>query len=174
MTERDHPHVLYRMYDASRRLLYVGLTMNVSQRFATHRGEKPWWPSVATIQLQHFATRSEVEAAERAAINAEQPRYNVVHKARTAVATLPPRGQTPIQRFRMAAMRWTRLGKTARTEDKTASQVINELVEWYLRDRPTSQLTRPPRVELSEEERVAVEEAEGKRLHGQNGGSESS
>ena len=78
----------------------------------------------------------------------------------------PKTGQTPIQRFRMAAMRWTRLGKTARTEDKTASQVINELVEWYLRDRPTSQLTRPPRVELSEEERVAVEEAERKRIDG--------
>lgn len=99
------------------------------------------------------------------------PRLGASHTVRDVGR--PKTGQTPIQRFRMASMRWARLGKTARAEGKTASQVINELAEWYLRDRPTSQLTRPPRVELTEEERAAVEEAERKRLHGQNGGSES-
>lgn len=71
----------------------------------------------------------------------------------------PPTGQTPIQRFRMAATKWTRLDLASRTEGKTRSQVLNELVDWYLRDRPTSKLTRPPRVTDAE--------------HGQNGGSSS-
>lgn len=70
-------------------------------------------------------------------------------------------GQTPIQRLRMKPIKWARLLKTAATEGKTRAEVINELTDWYLRDRPTSQLTRPDRVELTPEE-----EAEALRPRG--------
>ena len=56
----------------------------------------------------------------------------------------------------MNATKWARLRKTAATEGKTRTKVIDELVDWYLRDRPTSHLTRPARVELTPEEEAAA------------------
>lgn len=69
----------------------------------------------------------------------------------------PKTGETPIQRLRMSAIKWARLRKAAASEGKTRTKVIDELVDWYLRDRPTSQLTRPERVELTPEEAAAAE-----------------
>lgn len=67
-----------------------------------------------------------------------------------------PTGQTPIQRLRMELFKWGRLIKTARSEGKTASEVLNDLTDWYLRDKPTSQLTRPDRQELTDEEKAEI------------------
>lgn len=70
-------HVLYRFFAADGVLLYVGITCNPSRRFEKHGDDKPWWLEVARIELQQFADRVAVLAAERTAIATEQPRYNV-------------------------------------------------------------------------------------------------
>lgn len=73
------PHVLYRFYDTAGALLYIGITLNPGERWKRHRDEKPWWTEVANITLQQHGSREAVLAAERAAIETETPRYNVVH-----------------------------------------------------------------------------------------------
>lgn len=75
--------MLYRFYDADDVLLYVGITMNPSQRWATHREEKAWWFDVATVRTQIFDTREDVLEAERNAIQVERPLHNVVHNKRS-------------------------------------------------------------------------------------------
>lgn len=75
----DIAQALYRFFDASGELLYVGITMNPVGRWASHRTEKPWWSEVATITLESHPSREAVERAERDAIRAERPRYNVAH-----------------------------------------------------------------------------------------------
>lgn len=72
-------HVLYRFFDARGNLLYIGLTVGAAQRFADHRRHKDWWPLVARIDVEHFPDRPSVVTAERAAIETEWPRYNIVH-----------------------------------------------------------------------------------------------
>lgn len=72
-------HVLYRCYSDNGRLLYVGRTINPGQRLTDHAGYKFWWGDVATIDLEHFETRAELVAAERKAIEAEGPVFNVIH-----------------------------------------------------------------------------------------------
>jgi transcriptional regulator with XRE-family HTH domain/predicted GIY-YIG superfamily endonuclease len=72
-------HVLYRMFDADNRLLYVGLTNNPKDRFGSHRSAKHWWSGVATITLETFSTPQELVAAERAAIENEKPLHNILH-----------------------------------------------------------------------------------------------
>lgn len=84
--DNPKPQVLYRMFDADDGLLYVGISMNVAQRFAAHRSDKQWWGDITRIALEHFATRQEVLAAEHHAIRSEHPRYNVQHTPRTLVA----------------------------------------------------------------------------------------
>ena len=72
----DAPHALYRFFDQSGALLYVGLTANPGARLNEHRGQ-PWWSEVANVTLETFPSRETVTEAERTAIGSEKPRYNI-------------------------------------------------------------------------------------------------
>lgn len=79
---------LYRFFDENGELLYVGVTLDPSARWKQHRADKAWWHEVAGIKIAHFPDRRSVLDAEREAIKAEKPRYNVVHNTgRPQVAT---------------------------------------------------------------------------------------
>lgn len=69
---------LYRYFDASGRLLYVGITQRGHRRSQEHAETASWWPKVASQTLEHFDTHAEVEAAEKKAIHTEKPIYNIV------------------------------------------------------------------------------------------------
>lgn len=68
--------VIYRCFDASGGLLYIGCTDNLELRERGHRGSTPWWPQVAETRLEYFLTSAEAFGAERKAIRAEGPRWN--------------------------------------------------------------------------------------------------
>jgi len=77
-TTGDRHHALYRMYDKDNTLLYVGISLRVETRLATHRQDKPWWPDIDTIRLEHHPSRKSAEQAELRAIRKEKPLYNIV------------------------------------------------------------------------------------------------
>lgn len=81
-------HALYRFYNGAGDLLYVGITNDPPRRFAKHRGEKSWWTEVASITIQHHPSRDALLDAERSAIQAERPLYNIRLN----------RGNTPLER----------------------------------------------------------------------------
>jgi hypothetical protein len=70
-------HTLYRFYGVDGALLYVGITCDPGSRLKQHRAGKEWWNEVAHIELEQYATRAGLERAERNAIVAELPRYNI-------------------------------------------------------------------------------------------------
>jgi predicted GIY-YIG superfamily endonuclease len=69
--------IVYRLYDESGRLLYIGSTGNARRRQYEHSCESWWWPQVARIRVQMFGTREAAQAAERAAVSVEAPAFNV-------------------------------------------------------------------------------------------------
>lgn len=73
------PHALYRFFNSTDVLLYVGITVDPGARFKKHGGDKPWWGQVDRIGIEHFATRADALDAERKAIKEEKPLHNVVH-----------------------------------------------------------------------------------------------
>ena len=73
------PCDLYRFYDGSGTLLYVGISLHAAQRASEHRKDKAWWPDVASMTIQHLPTRAAALEAERVAIINERPLHNVVH-----------------------------------------------------------------------------------------------
>lgn len=75
MSERT---ALYRLYDADKTLLYVGVTDAPSARWIQHSRDKPWWPEVAMKEVEWYSSRREALSAESAAISAEAPAYNVM------------------------------------------------------------------------------------------------
>lgn len=81
--KRDRPpagisHNVYWFYDVDGRLLYIGATSVGLTRWLNHSAFQPWWPLVATARVEHFPSRSEALAAERAAIRLDQPAHNAV------------------------------------------------------------------------------------------------
>lgn len=75
---------LYRHFDRDGALLYVGISLNSIQRTMQHRQGARWFEQIARIAIEWLPTREAAEAAERAAIKAERPKFNVVHAAGVA------------------------------------------------------------------------------------------
>lgn len=73
---------VYRYYDASGKLLYVGTADQWERRACDHSKSKPWFGDVRRVELHFFATRKEALEAERMAIVAEHPEQNTVHNRR--------------------------------------------------------------------------------------------
>lgn len=73
------PHGLYRFFDATGHLLYIGITADLPTRLGDHNEKKPWWTEVASVTVEHYPDRPSVLQAEKAAIKAERPRYNIEH-----------------------------------------------------------------------------------------------
>ena len=67
---------LYRHFDASGALLYVGISCNAISRMVAHRNGSSWFDQVASITIKRFATREEAFSAEAQAIKTENPLFN--------------------------------------------------------------------------------------------------
>jgi predicted GIY-YIG superfamily endonuclease len=67
---------LYRHYDPSGDLLYVGVTQGVAKRTNTHLSQATWKDFIYQIIIEPFETREELLEAERAAIRNEFPKFN--------------------------------------------------------------------------------------------------
>lgn len=67
---------VYRIYGADGRLLYVGMTGDLRQRFWQHASQR-WFLLAETIRVEWFATEKAAREAERQAIRAEHPQRNI-------------------------------------------------------------------------------------------------
>lgn len=70
---------LYRWFDADGELLYIGISGELALRQNGHSKKSSWSDFASTSTVERFATRDEARAAERAAIEAEQPLFNGTH-----------------------------------------------------------------------------------------------
>ena len=87
------PVALYRHYDRQGRLLYVGITDNMTRRSKEHSGND-WWKEVDDTRVQYLDTRPHAEALERVAIQFEKPLHNVAlnpEARRKLIRPLPER-----------------------------------------------------------------------------------
>lgn len=70
--------ILYRYFSADGALLYIGMTERWADRAAQHES-KPWVKLAASVTMEQFPDRISLAEAERAAIMAEKPIFNVTH-----------------------------------------------------------------------------------------------
>jgi hypothetical protein len=68
---------LYRFYDESDLLLYVGITKNPLTRWEWHASNAAWWPLAEFVALSTYRSRTDCALAEGAAMYHEHPRFNV-------------------------------------------------------------------------------------------------
>jgi hypothetical protein len=123
---------VYRMFDASGNLLYVGVTGNINNRFGSHM-DKRWFPLVTNISLEWFPTRAQAEIAERRAIERELPRLNVQHKPRqeqktSVLARMTPRSRQKIAVREAAAARELAIREAAASAAALPQRFLPELI----------------------------------------------
>ena len=70
---------LYRYFDVSNRLLYIGISINAFRRLAEQIGYLSWFDQIRTVTLQRFKTMRKATKAEQKAIEREHPKFNVSH-----------------------------------------------------------------------------------------------
>jgi excinuclease UvrABC nuclease subunit len=77
--EKEWHTAVYRCYDSQRKLLYVGMSMNPEFRFTYRRRQAAWWRMVDHFRthVTWYRSRYEAQKAERAAIVAENPEWNI-------------------------------------------------------------------------------------------------
>jgi predicted GIY-YIG superfamily endonuclease len=79
MTDDRERVALYRIRGEDDELIYIGITNSISVRWNGHQAVQPWWDEVRSLTVEWYDTRVEAERAEKAAILAEQPKYNVTY-----------------------------------------------------------------------------------------------
>ena len=84
-------NVLYRFFDANRRLLYIGVTNWVwgpPERWAGHQKASVWWRHAAFLALELIPPGTDRLVVERNAIRSERPQYNHVHNRKRVQLTI--------------------------------------------------------------------------------------
>jgi len=68
--------LVYRVYDESGALLYVGMTKDLTRRFAGHH-DAIWWSLAAYVRWEVFPDRDQARGEERRLIRTLKPVYNI-------------------------------------------------------------------------------------------------
>ena len=70
---------LYRHFNQSEELLYVGISVSAMLRLGQHCAVSPWFKDISRVMIETFPTREDALAAEKAAIKTERPKFNTQH-----------------------------------------------------------------------------------------------
>jgi excinuclease UvrABC nuclease subunit len=68
---------LYRHYNTTGILLYVGISISAIKRLSEHAVQSRWFNQIAVIKIEKFETRKEAQLAEKQAIERENPLFNI-------------------------------------------------------------------------------------------------
>lgn len=67
---------VYRFFDATGQLLYVGIAYDPSERWKHHAAKTRWWKEAVDNTIEWYDSRAEAERAEKVALRYEKPVYN--------------------------------------------------------------------------------------------------
>jgi hypothetical protein len=83
-------YYVYRFYDHTNGLLYIGRANNPGRRLAEHLAEAPFWNDVCVMTLERYPTLEEAVAAETRQIQDEEPIHNQIHNGKIHARSLDP------------------------------------------------------------------------------------
>jgi hypothetical protein len=79
---------LYRFYDGTEKLLYVGISNEPWRRRREHAYSQPWWPQVRHQAVTWYDAEWQAREAETRAIKGELPRFNKAGAVRAEPVTM--------------------------------------------------------------------------------------
>lgn len=75
---------LYRHFNKKDELLYVGISLSAVARLGQHKEHANWFNTISRVEIETFDTRRQVVKAEKTAIQAECPLYNIHHSKKSS------------------------------------------------------------------------------------------
>lgn len=72
-------HYVYKLWDETGALLYIGISDRGPVRLAEHHHRKPWFVDVERVEFERYESRWASEERERHLIRTLRPRYNIQH-----------------------------------------------------------------------------------------------
>lgn len=141
MSERT---ALYRLFAADDTLLYVGVAKRFGTRWEQHAKLQPWWPHVDHQTVYWLPGREDALLAEKAAIAAERPVYNIagspwvggVKHDGTGFYVLPKRPKPILCNLRVRDGLWRAAQEKARAEGRSMTDVIVAYLRRYVSTPP--------------------------------------
>lgn len=73
----ESKYILYRWWDASGRLLYVGKSISLYSRISQHRNRSGFFNEATTMTIERLESAEQLAAAEMQAIKKENPLFNI-------------------------------------------------------------------------------------------------
>lgn len=77
ISSRGDATYLYRHFDETGRLLYVGISLSFIARLTQHKDASHWAHAIRSVKAEVYPTRKEATEAETNAIQVEAPLYNI-------------------------------------------------------------------------------------------------
>jgi Nuclease subunit of the excinuclease complex len=140
-----HPQgrtAVYRFYDKTGTVIYVGISNNPAVRLTQHAADKPWWGEVVTREIEWFPARQAAECEERRLIGALGPRWNRAPGMPDPSSTVDPRKarkrpgwEPPAQMYALFARYEQEQAQTAATRDELEALIIAEMMTGVSADR---------------------------------------
>lgn len=141
------PTFVYRFFDETDSLLYVGITMAPHTRWKDH-GQRSWWKRVRRVAAVWYPTRVEASVEELRAIREERPEFNV----KDAVVERPK--PLPVLECRpKPGKRFLRVGEAAEILEVSPATVRRYERDGYLQPLRLAH-SRHRRYELADVERL--------------------
>jgi hypothetical protein len=134
---------LYRLFDQSGQLLYVGVSHKPDVRWGEHSVEKDWWPLVDQRKVEWYDTRLAAEGTESQVVAEECPVFNVVGTLRATI--FGKIGKTPLRPVRVGGDLWKDFGQSAAATGSDRSATLRAFMEWHA-GRPGAKLPVRPAV----------------------------
>lgn len=105
MTPAPERTAVYRIRGEGGELLYIGMTRSLRTRWNGHADNQPWWDELRSMTVDWYPSREEADDAERAAIEAEKPKYNKKYLApRRERQPSTPRGRVYMHVHELVAL----------------------------------------------------------------------
>jgi predicted GIY-YIG superfamily endonuclease len=76
-SKRVQRTALYRHFDSTGRLLYVGISLDYLRRLGQHKQNSGWFDRICRVEIEWLDSRQEALAQERSAIRREKPECNI-------------------------------------------------------------------------------------------------
>jgi hypothetical protein len=87
---------VYRIRGEGDELIYIGMTNSIPIRWNGHERVQPWWDEIRSLTVDWYESREEAAEVEKAAIPAEQPKYNVTYLKPARTGAPKRNGPVPV------------------------------------------------------------------------------
>lgn len=133
MPDEPRATAVYRFFDVSGRLLYVGIAFDPAERWKHHASHTRWWKDAVDNTIEWYDARPEAERAEKVALRYEKPIYNKAGSITPYQGSTAKRGMKLPRKIQIEDDVWADYEKLCASRDLSAEEDVTVYVKRQIR-----------------------------------------